>query len=337
MFKSSIKNQNIIDDYQKPVIKKSAIKLRPLLVPFDDEYSDPSDLDISIDIEPDVAYGKIQTVQKEDVIEPQSTLEEFKPKIITNLLNTEKDFMLSEIDLSIKPKYKFALIDWIIRIHQEFGFSDDTLISAVDLFGRICKLRKIKRCHYQLFAATSLWIASKLEETQTPSLSDFIYLCDDSYQDNEFIECERAFCSSLSFNMYGPTSRSFILIFTSDKEYAKITQVAEFFLKVAILSSDYSETAPSVVAIACTYLAILATNSSMKCLVETEELNGIDVNEVCDYAVSILATYSAIFEMSTDELKSFFVKESDNLPVPLPEFNEKFLTRIKTTDLKSLH
>ena len=336
MFKAFNKNQNVIEEFQKNVVKKPEVSLRPSRIPFDDEYSDPSDLDISIDFEPDVAYGEMQLQTKEDVKEPESTLNEFKPMILSNLLETEGDFMPLETELSIKSKHKFALIDWIIRIHQEFGFADDTLISSIDLFGRICKARKIKRCHYQLFAATSLWIASKLEETQTPALSDFIYLCDDSYQENEFTECERAFCASLGFNMYGPTARSFILAITSDKKYEKITRVAEFFLHIALMCNTYSETEPSIVALTCIYLAILATESSTQCIDETEELIGIDAKEVCSFAISVIATYSIVFESATEELKSIFLKEIGNLPVSLPSIDDEFVRKIKVSDLKSL-
>ena len=336
MLKAFNKNQNVIEDYQKKVIKKPEVSLHKPIIPFDNEYSDPSDLDISIDFEPDVAYGEMQLQKEEDVQEPESTLNEFKPMILSNLLETEGDFMPLETELSIKSKHKFALIDWIFRIHQEFGFADDTLISSIDLFGRICKARKIKRCHYQLFAATSLWIASKLEETQTPALSDFIYLCDDSYQENEFIECERAFCASLGFNMYGPTARSFVLAITSDKKYEKITKVAEFFLHVALMCNTYSETEPSVVAISCIYLAILATQSSTQCIDETKELTGIDIKEVCNFAISIVATYSIIFESATEELKSIFLKEIGDVPVALPNIDEEFVRKIKITDLESL-
>ena len=336
MKKSSLKNLIINDENQKPSkLKKQKKPIKPIVI--ENEYSDPSDLDISLDLEPDVAYGKLKSLSSITVDSKKTVLDEFKPLILTNLLDTESDFMPLDTELVMKNRHRIALVDWILRINAEFMFSDDTLYSAVDLFDRIYKSRKIKRCHYQLFAATSLWIASKLEETQTPALSDFIYLCDDVYNENEFIECEKAFCITLDYNMYAPTSRSYILAMTSDEDYNYLTPVAEWFLKIAIFAEDYAKTVPSHVAIACIYLAILATNSDMDCLEDCEEMCGLDIKEICNFAKEIIDTYHDINGGATsEEARSILLKGMSKLPLKMPYFDERFISKIKTSDLVTL-
>ena len=333
MKKTASKNVIRNDENKKPT-KISHVTIPKKQYIIEDEYSDPSDLDLSFDIEPDVAYGQLQSFSTIDDEEPKTTLDEFKPFIIANLLDTEADFLPLDTELTIKSKHRFALVDWVFRINNEFMFSDDTLYSAVGLFDRIYKARKIKRCHYQLFAATSLWIASKLEETQTPALSDFVYLCDDAYIENEFIECEKAFCISLNYELYSPTARSYILAITSDEEYNYLTPLAESFLKIAMFSELYPQEMPSNVAIACIYLAILSTNSTFQCLEAREEINGMDLKAICKFAKSIITTYHEIMNgTATEEARSILLKGISKLPISFPPLDDKFASRIKAADL----
>ena len=303
------KNDHILKDKKK--IKKN---------------EDSSDLNSSLDIEPDVMKATMYTKDSDldkslsEEEEPKDvelfTIAEYKKECIKNMFNVVSEYAVDDSGFYCKTQYRNTLLDWLIRIHEEFGFEDETLYLSISIFDRICRTRQIKRCHYQLFAATSMWIASKLEETQTPALSDFIYLCDNAYKEREFCDCERVICGDLGYGLVAPTPRDFILPISAKGKYKNIAQTAEFFLKVSTYSEIYQFTEPQVIAVAVLYIACTMNKEELDCL---EELGKFHIKRKVLSAVvnEIIETYTNL-SVNGSECQQIMINEGlESLPVSL--------------------
>lgn len=304
----------------------------------DYEYSDPSDVETSFEFdEDDVIFEKHLdnlSNNKNDV--ELGTLNEYKSLIIKNILDAEEEFLPPSDFQRCKTKYRRAILDWLLRVHKEFTFNDDTLFTSIGLFDRISRTLKIKRCHFQLFAATSMWIGAKLQETTTPALSDFIYLCENSYTEKEFLDCERVFCSALRFNLTAPNPREIYMPITAKQEYSKIATVADLMMKIGMFSEIYDQTLPSVAAIASIYVATYLCGVGTECMAELGPIQGVDPVEVSNFAGSILSTFNWLLKGGGEGILNLVNDALENFPVGIPEFTEEYIDDVVSKHLDFL-
>lgn len=329
---NNVQTTNIEDI--KRGIDKSTSKHLPFSV--DSSYSDPSLGDSDEDeLFPELSV-KNKDLKRHDTNKNKSTLEEYKPIITSNMLDEEKNFLPHSGNFSIKDKYRKVIIDWMIRLCESFSFVEDTLYTSIDLFDRICLTRQIPKQHIQLYSAASLWLASKMEETLTPTLSDFIYLCDNRFNEKEFIGCERQFCRALSFSFYSPNPRTYILSMASDPKYKEIRHFALFFSKIAFFAAEYNITESSVISLACIYLATLVTRSSRGIFKDQTEFTGAHTLRVCGFAKQIVDAYGWVKTEGSENMTKRIHKELTDSDYSVPVVNEQLKLRIKASDLSVL-
>merc|ERR1740139_2166704 len=63
------------------------------------------------------------------------------------------------------------LIDWLIDVHQKFGFQQVTLFLAVSIIDRHLSRSEMCTTRLQLLGATAILIAAKFEEVSSSDLS----------------------------------------------------------------------------------------------------------------------------------------------------------------------
>lgn len=96
---------------------------------------------------------------------------------------------------------RMIVVDWLVDVHRKFKMRTDTLFIAVRLMDRYLMINAIKKEVYQLVATACLFIAAKYEEIYPPSLNDFVYICADTYDQQEIIEMESLILVDLDFNL----------------------------------------------------------------------------------------------------------------------------------------
>jgi len=189
-----------------------------------------------------------------DYITESPFLEEYRNMIKQNVFFEEPIIGKTSEAFRCKEKYRTSIVDWIISINKGFNFFEETVFLAISLFDRICRSRLIVKGHLQLYASTCLFIASKMEETSTPTLSDFIYICENAYQESEFIECERIILRTLKFDVAYHTS--FTCINTiNERESSEKANSPQSFVREALFLPSYGITKPCVIALASVFLS----------------------------------------------------------------------------------
>ena len=292
------------------------------------EYSDPSDLDESFEIIPDVMVSQhVDIVFKDDSSASSLAFDEYKTHIIKNLKANQHLFLPIVSFCSCAPEFRFAFVDWILRVCDELQMNDDTAYIAVDLFDRIYKARQIKEGHLQLFAATAVWIACKLEETLIPQLADFKFLCDDVYDDEEFCECEKAFCFSLNYSLIAPSPLTFLTTMLSDSKDTEFNDYCKFLVNVSAFASLYPTTKPSSIAESCIYLTSLILKKPIDASIKSH-LVDVNLNEVCLFSLSCIEAYQILLNPKNEELYSSLKEKHPQLENKLPVFTEDFVKKV---------
>ena len=73
------------------------------------------------------------------------------------------------------------LVDWLVEVADEFGIDPQTLYLTMSVTDRFLSSMSVMRSKLQLVGATSMYIASKLEEIFPQELGEFAYITDNTY------------------------------------------------------------------------------------------------------------------------------------------------------------
>jgi hypothetical protein len=149
--------------------------------------------------------------------------------ILNDLFVNEAKYYIppSEIELNVRQiKIRSRVADWILKFRYAYDQSLQTALLAIRYFDSIFISLSPPEKYLQLFAATSLWIASKYHEgAGDKNCSNQIILhacyiaCSEKYKREDFILCERIMLSSLSFSLTRCTPLDFLEFVLSKIEY----------------------------------------------------------------------------------------------------------------------
>ena len=123
----------------------------------------------------------------------------------------------------------------------------------------------------QLFGATCLLIASKMEDIHPPSVDDFIYISDRTYSTDDFLQAETLILNALDFCLVAPTILDFLprvgRLFAADLEglpgRQHIYWLAEYLAELALHSPLPTRFLPSVLAWSCLNMALVAATNTL--------------------------------------------------------------------------
>jgi cyclin B len=110
----------------------------------------------------------------------------------------------------INDKMRAILIDWLIDVHCKFKLVPETLFLTIDILDRYLEKVAITKNRLQLVGVTSLFIASKFEDTLAPEVNDLVYITDKSYDRDEIINMEVSILKTLEFNISTPSIYLFL-------------------------------------------------------------------------------------------------------------------------------
>lgn len=116
------------------------------------------------------------------------------------------------------------------------------------------------------FSSTSAcaWIAAKLEDRNAPSVEDYVWISDQSFQSNKLRSLEERVCRELSFRLNHVTPYHFVNLFlrasracpsgSCQHDHPTLRPVVLYLLALSRLSYQLSFCRPSLLAAAAVYL-----------------------------------------------------------------------------------
>ena len=183
---------------------------------------------------------------------PQNVLDatDYENIIYRQMLNREREFPHSVVDLEITAEDRGFLIDWLNKIHYKAQLTTNTLYRAIGIFDRALNLTIITRETCTLFGLAALIIASKIEDT-LPLTYDVAIICSSkkNITKDDLKKKEIQLVSLVDFDLSFPTAFFFLNYYLriANMDQEDLTY-ARYVLDSALTSQDFFGARPSVLA-----------------------------------------------------------------------------------------
>ena len=157
----------------------------------------------------------------------------------------------------INEKHRSVVIEWLSYIIHYFSQSNETLFMCINIMDRYITKKKITLNNYQLVAISSYLIASKYEDTNSPSIDDLIYISKNIYSHNNIIEMEIDILSTLNFDIFSVSSYQFFSYFylVSNINNKILFCLGHLILELCLLNIDLMSYDSSLLAIGSLIIA----------------------------------------------------------------------------------
>lgn len=173
----------------------------------------------------------------------------------------------AEFDRAAKRQTGFAesdrktLVDWMVEFQEIQECTHETLYLAVRLCDYYFSRAHVSRDKLQLFAFVGFLLASKFEERWPPTFEDMIYLSEDTYKKDDFVQAEIAMLKVMNFDINLPISYRYL------RRYGKCIgmdmkalTVSRYYLELTLQEYEYVNESQYKMASACLWLALHVIN-----------------------------------------------------------------------------
>ncbi|GME88686.1 hypothetical protein B5S29_g1417 [[Candida] boidinii] len=154
-----------------------------------------------------------------------------------------------------------TLLGWMVQVHSRFNLLPETLYLAVNVMDRFLSKRVISLSRFQLCGAVALFLASKYEEINFPTVTQISYMISDEYTTDDVIRAERFMVEVLKFEMGWPGPMSFLRRGSKADDYDnEVRTLAKYLLEITIMDPRFVGSPASWLAAGAQYLAIKMLN-----------------------------------------------------------------------------
>ena len=139
-----------------------------------------------------VDMSEVDDIDADDWSEPQ-LVAEYTNEIhaymrhLENAQSIKADYLAAPagVKMSIKPRMRNMLVDWMAEVHLQFQLLQETLFLSIALLDQFLakEAKSMTTKELQLVGVTALFLASKYEEMYPPEIGDFVYITDKTYTD----------------------------------------------------------------------------------------------------------------------------------------------------------
>merc|ERR1711942_112177 len=175
-------------------------------------------------------------------------------------------------------KMRAVLVDWLVEVQLQFKLLQETLFGTVDIIDRYLAIegKTVTRSRLQLIGVATMFLASKIEEVYAPACSDFVYITDNAYTEDETKATELRIVKALEFNLSQPVAINFL------RRYSKAGDVDVLQHSLAKYSLELSLTDYELVPVPGSKLAAAALCLSLL-LLEPQEKQSSEWGETLVY------------------------------------------------------
>ena len=119
-----------------------------------------------------------------------------------NLPNYSNNIFKNQDIKNINERHRGVVIEWLSYINHHFSQSNETLFLCVNIMDRYISKKQISLDIYQLVGIASFLIASKYEDTYSPSIEELIYISKNIYTHNDIVFMEKEILNTLNFDIF---------------------------------------------------------------------------------------------------------------------------------------
>ncbi|CAH2067980.1 unnamed protein product [Thlaspi arvense] len=197
----------------------------------------------------------------------------YAPEIYYNMRVAElkrrpfPDFM-ERTQKDVTQTMRGILVDWLVEVSEEYTLVPDTLYLTVYLIDWFLNGNYMERPKLQLLGITCMLIASKYEEICAPRIEEFCFITDNTYTRDQVLEMESQVLTHFSFQIYAPTSKTFLRRFLRAAQASHVNPsleiefLANYLTELTLMDYQFLKYLPSVIAASAVFLAKWTLNQS---------------------------------------------------------------------------
>ncbi|CAH8337062.1 unnamed protein product [Eruca vesicaria subsp. sativa] len=197
----------------------------------------------------------------------------YAPDIYHNLRVAElkrrplPDFM-ERTQRDVTQTMRGILVDWLVEVSEEYTLASDTLYLTVYLIDWFLHGNCMERQRLQLLGITCMLIASKYEEIYAPRIEELCFITDNTYTREQVLEMESQVLKNFSFQIYSPTSKTFLRRFLRAAQASHLMPslemefLANYLTELTLIECQFLKYLPSVIAASAVFLAKWTMNQS---------------------------------------------------------------------------
>lgn len=187
--------------------------------------------------------------------------QEYRDEIYEYLLKRElkllpdPHYMLKQPDVS--SSMRSDLVDWLVHVVEKFNLPAESLFLAVSYVDRYLSSIAVPHNRLQLVGSAALMLAAKLDGSDVPELSEYLYTAAGNCTKEELLYMEKTVFEILSYDISAPTTYYFLQRFAAvDKAPDSVTLLAQYVCELALLDDDpFLRFPPSLIGAAALCLA----------------------------------------------------------------------------------
>ncbi|KAF8634827.1 hypothetical protein AX17_004078 [Amanita inopinata Kibby_2008] len=149
-----------------------------------------------------------------------------------------------------------VLADWLIQVHYRFHLQAETLFLSVNIMDRFLSARVVSLAKLQLVGVTCMFIAAKVEEILSPSVTHFLMCAESTYTEAEILQAERYILKTLDWNLSYPNPMHYLRrVSKADNYNVEVRTLAKYFMEIQCVEWRLVAAPPSLMAAASIWLA----------------------------------------------------------------------------------
>jgi len=210
----------------------------------------------------------VTDIDAEDAFNPQLCTE-YAQEIYAYLRQLEKRGALRSEFLSgcpITEKMRAVLVDWLVEVQMQFKLLQETLFLTVNTIDRFLAVegKNVYKSRLQLVGVAAMFLVSKIEEVYAPTVSDFVYITDNTYSGAEIRHMELQIIRALNFDICQPISLNFLRRYSKAGDVDMLQHcLAKYILEACLLDYTLLGTPGSLLASAALCLSLLVLDPSL--------------------------------------------------------------------------
>ena len=191
-----------------------------------------------------------------------SSPHDYSSSILSNLRESEaltlpSPSYMDVIQGDLSFPMRSILLDWLVEVAAEYHLQAQTIFLCVAYVDRFLAHTAIDRRRLQLVGITCMLVAAKYWEIYPPTIDDFVYISDHTYDKEQVLDMERAVLTTLRFQLTTPTAWEFGRRLGRDCAQGEVEQaLMDFLLEAFVQEPAFLHHRPSVVAASAAYLAM---------------------------------------------------------------------------------
>ncbi|XP_005085206.1 G2/mitotic-specific cyclin-B3 [Mesocricetus auratus] len=223
----------------------------------------------------------VESIEKEDCNPALNSI--YIKEIFIYLRKREENFIVvkyMDMQMELTSDMRAILVDWLVEVQTSFQMNHETLFLTVKLVDHYLMKEQCKKDNLQLLGSTAYMIAAKFEESYPPSLPEFLYICEDLYQQRDMVALEMNILKTLNFDINIPTAYIFLRRYASCvRASMKTLTLSRFICEMTLQEYDYVQERPSKLAAASFALALYMRNLN-NCIPLLEHYTGYEIAEL---------------------------------------------------------